>query len=194
MQLSLANAIGEGFSSAVDLGADSLFLQVACHLLRVGGVPLHHREDRCLDRGKPHGKGPSVMFNQYAQKPLQRAEQGAVDHVGAMLLAVLPDVDEVKPLGKVEVKLDGGQLPAPVEGILDLDVDLRAVEDRLALDAGIGKTPPVQGLGQRRLGPLPVNRASGILPRLPGIADAQDEFLLLKAEGAKQLQAEVQDP
>ena len=51
---------------------------------------------------------------------------------------------QFKPFRIVEVDLHGGTLPGPTEDILDLDVDLRAVEDAFA---GIHLMSHVAALG-----------------------------------------------
>ena len=92
------------------------------------------------------GKAAVVVLDEDAEEPLERAEQGPVDHVGPVRLAVLADVGHVEALGHVEVELDGRALPEAADGVLDLDVDLGAVEDRLALH-------PLVGAGAGRRGP-----------------------------------------
>ena len=68
---------------------------------------------------------------------MQRAHQkSAVDHDWPLLLALLIDVKHVKSLWKVEVKLHSGALPLAAKRVLDLDVDLGAVEGTAALRKG----------------------------------------------------------
>ena len=49
-----------------------------------------------------------------------------------MRLIVLADVLKFEALRQIEVELYGRQLPEATDGVLDLDVDLRAVEGRFA--------------------------------------------------------------
>jgi hypothetical protein len=72
------------------------------------------------------------MLDQHAEKPFQRAQQGAVDHDRLVLLAVLADVPQPEPVGEVEIDLHRGALPRPLQDVLNLDVDLRPVKDPLA--------------------------------------------------------------
>ena len=51
-----------------------------------------------------------------------------MDHDGVDLLPLLIDVVQVKSLRKLEVELDGGTLVLPLEGVLQGDVYLGAVE------------------------------------------------------------------
>ena len=50
-----------------------------------------------------------------------------------MLFAVLADVGHVEPLRQIEVELDRRGLPFAADRVLDLQVDLRAVECAAAL-------------------------------------------------------------
>ena len=60
--------------------------------------------------------------------------------------AVWRDVLELKPVGEVEVALDSGALPLPPERVLDLQVDLRAVESSIALVDRVLPPLAVEGL------------------------------------------------
>ena len=106
--------------------------------LGVGLVALGDRQDDDLDGGQPQGEAPVVVLDEDAEEALEGAEQGPVDHVGPVLLAVLADVGHVEALGHVEIELDGRALPEPADGVLDLDVDLGTVEDGLALHPLVG--------------------------------------------------------
>ena len=65
------------------------------------------------------------MLDEDAQEALQGAQDGAVHHVGAVLPAIGPHIDELEPLRQIEVELHGGALPGPAQGVADLHVDLR---------------------------------------------------------------------
>ena len=51
------------------------------------------RQDPDLHRGQPGGEGAGVVLEEHAEEPLDRAEQGAVEHdrrvAGAVLAHVL---------------------------------------------------------------------------------------------------------
>ena len=68
------------------------------------------------------------MLDQHAEEALDRTHQRPMDHHGSLALAIAGDVLEIETFGQVEVELDGRQLPRPADGVLDVDVDLRAVE------------------------------------------------------------------
>ena len=92
-----------------------------------------------------------------------------MDHVGHMLLAVVSDVLEAKPPWEVEVELHCGALPHPANGVLDVNVDLRAVESSAALIDAIVQS----SLFQRR--------AKGVNRQVPFLVQA-DSLVWLRGE------------
>ncbi len=113
-----------------------------------------------------------------------------MDHHRLVGLAVLGDVLEAEAGGVVEVHLDGRALPGAVERVLDLDVDLGAVEDALARVHLERKGAALQRLaeGARRHLPLLVRPA-----RLLGLGGEVD-VVALEAEGAQDVGHEIQHP
>ena len=101
--------------------------------MRVVGVDLGHRKDPDLGRCQPCREGARVVLDQHAEEALDRTHQRPMDHHGSLALAIAGDVLEIETFGQVEVELDGRQLPRPADGVLDVDVDLRAVERAAAL-------------------------------------------------------------
>mmetsp|Transcript_9567 Transcript_9567/g.20380 ORF Transcript_9567/g.20380 Transcript_9567/m.20380 type:complete len:233 (-) Transcript_9567:1491-2189(-) len=143
--------------------------------LRDGGATIHLRADTCPGHGlghglgigrdlivegeeanlcgcHPQGEGARVVLNQDAEEALDGAKDGAVDHDGALLGVLAVNVLHVKPLGQVVVQLDGGTLPLAPDGVLDLDVDLGAVESTTASVHGVVPALALQGLHQSALG------------------------------------------
>ena len=103
--------------------------------LQVAGVVrelLADRQDADLFGRQPERELASIMLDQNAEETLQRTEQRTVDHVGAVLLAIRADIRHVEAFGQVEVELDGTGLPFTAKSVLDLQVDLRAVEGAAA--------------------------------------------------------------
>jgi len=49
-----------------------------------------------------------------------------------LFLAVLADGGNIETLRQVEINLDGRPLPGPPDGVFELDIYLRPVEDALA--------------------------------------------------------------
>src|SRR2546422_9185873 len=107
------------------------------------------------------------MLDQEADDPLQRAENGAVDHHGAVRLVVRAGVLEPEPLGLLVVELDRGSLPFPPDGVVELDVDLRAVERAAALVEAVGDAAPLQRPLERPLRHLPSRVVTGLLVWAP---------------------------
>ena len=104
----------------VELGAHALGLQLRDDLAEVVGVLLGDRDADDLHRRQPHRERAGVVLQQDREEPLDRPEQGAVDHDRPLLLAVAVGVLELEPLGQVRVDLHGGQLPGAADRILRL--------------------------------------------------------------------------
>src|SRR3546814_5075456 len=83
---------------------------------------------------------PDRRCSDLADEPLHAAERRAMDHDRAVRLVVRADVAEIEPLGELVVHLHRAELPLPAEDILDHEVDLRAIERRLARLGGEGDT------------------------------------------------------
>ena len=95
------------------------------------------------------------MLDQEGDEALMSACGRAVDDVGALEGVVRRDVAEVHALGHGEVELVGaGGLLAAGHG-LELEVDLRPVEGRLALDLAVGQAGLVHGGAHELLGAFP---------------------------------------
>ena len=91
-------------------------------------VTVSNGNDDRLNRVQPHREGTRVMLDEHTEETFQAAQQGAVHHVWAVRLTVFADVGEIKTFRFVEIELDGGKLPFTPDGILDLEVDLGAIE------------------------------------------------------------------
>ena len=85
------------------------------------------------------------MLDEDAEEALDGAEDGAVQHPGGLLGVVLGAVGQPEAHGHVEVDLHRGALPSAPDGVLHLDVDLRAVEGTVALVDLVGQ--PAAGAG-----------------------------------------------
>lgn len=117
-----------------------------------------------LDGGQPRGEGSGIMLNENAEETFQRAEQRTVHHIGLMLLAVFAGVGKVETLGKVEVELNRAELPFTPKGILDLHVDLRAIEGATAFVNVVGHSFGFQGVAEGGGGLFPLRIiADGLL-------------------------------
>ncbi len=86
-------------------------------------------------------------------------------------------------------------LPVAAQGVLDLDVDLGAVEDRLALHPLVGQAAGLQGFDQRGLGLAPAVVGAAVLGRVLGVADAELDLVVGEAEVGQDADSEKsQDP
>jgi hypothetical protein len=118
--------------------------------LCVGDAGHHH-----LHRRQPHWQRAGVLLDQDADEALEAADDGAVQHDGAMPRAVFADVFGVQPLGHVRVHLDGAALPLAAQRVLQGVFDLGAVERALARQVGEFAARRAQAVGQRGLGLVP---------------------------------------
>ena len=86
-----------------------------------------------------------------------------MDHIGALGDIPGRGVFELESLGKVEIELDGGDLPTTTYRILDMHVDLGPVEGTLTFGDLIGNVMSIKCLGERFLGDLPLIRITNRL-------------------------------
>ena len=123
------------------------------------------------------------MLDEDADEPLERAQNRAVEHHRAVLLAVLADVTGVQPLGQHGVGLDGADLPGPPDGVGQVEFQLGGIEGALAgqflpapfrgVAAGGG-----DGIAHGLLGPVPHRVAAEALLG----AQRQLDGILVEAE------------
>ena len=109
-----------------------------------------HGDDPELLRRQPSGEVAADVLEEHPVEALDRTENGTVEHHRAMPLVVGADVVELEALGEVEVGLDGAELPRAPEGILEVELDLRAVEGALPFRDGVGE-PLLFHAGDERL-------------------------------------------
>ena len=148
------------------------------------------RDHNDLHRRQPRGEGARVLLDQDAEEPLDRPHQRPVDHDRPVGLAVLPHELQPEALGVVEVHLDRRALPGPPQHVLDLDVDLGAVEHTLAGIDAVRHSPALERRlqGGGRLGPCRL-RSHGLLR--PG---GDPHLVIGKPEGLEHEEGEVQHP
>src|SRR5881396_1828670 len=122
--LRLADPVAELLVALVELGAHPRRAELLPDGPPVPGVLLAHRQHARLHRREPCREGARVVLHEHADEPLERAEDRAVDHDGALRLPVGVDVLELEAIGLGEVELEGRKLPAATERVLDVHVDL----------------------------------------------------------------------
>lgn len=96
------------------------------------------------------------MLNQNTDEALDGAKAHAVQHDGALLGAAGVYVLQVKVERHLEVELDGTALPSAAERVLQVEVDLGAVEGAVALVDLIVHMQLLQSGAQALLGARPV--------------------------------------
>jgi hypothetical protein len=71
------------------------------------------------------------VLDEYGDKTLVRAVDGAVHHHRSMRLTVLTDVLQLETLRHLEIQLRRIELPGATQGILNVDVDFWSIEGAL---------------------------------------------------------------
>ena len=98
----------------------------------MGVVVVTDRKDPNLDRREPCGKCAGIVLEKNAKETLDRAEQCPMQHDRTLARTVGRNVFKVESIGKVEVTLNSAQLPRASDCVLDVDIDLRAIERSIA--------------------------------------------------------------
>src|SRR5699024_7563020 len=91
-------------------------------------------------RSQPQREGTGELLDQDTDEPLDAAEGNTVQHDGTMLFAVSTHVGDVEALGHLEVYLDGTALPGTADAVMQVEVDLRAIEGTVALIDLVGRS------------------------------------------------------
>ena len=73
-----------------------------------------------------------------------------MNHHHLVLGVVGADIVGLKPLGQVQIDLDGRSLPLATERIGQFDINFGRIEDSPALINLVGEAPLLQGRSQRR--------------------------------------------
>ena len=79
------------------------------------------------------------MLGEDADEPLDGAEHHGMDHNGAMLFPIGAHIGDIEAFRHLEIQLDGAALPGTADGVLQVEVDLGAVEGAVSLVDGIGQ-------------------------------------------------------
>ncbi len=116
-----------------------------------GGDGGHHD----LGRGQPQGEGAGIVLDQYAQEPLDGAEQCPVQQHGTLLGAVLLGIFRVQPFGQDEVQLQGAALPGAADGVAQVELQLGAIEGAFAREQFDLHAGGARGAFQLGLGHVP---------------------------------------
>ena len=188
LQLGLPDLLVHALAAVVHVYAEAGITKLGGHLLGVLVVAVGDGDHHRLDRSQPQRERPGVVLHEDAEEALKRAENGAVDHVGARPIALVVLEDEIEPFGQVEVKLDRGALPVAAQRVLDLDVDFWAIESAPAGVDFVGQATGDQGLAQRLGGVVPRVRFADVLVGTSG----QHDVVFLEPEGTHDLESQVE--
>src|SRR5210317_2415766 len=125
--LGFTNLETQFFIAQISLHTNPFGAQFFTNLLDVSGLAVSHIKDFNLNRGNPEWEIAGVMFDQNTDKTFNGPQDNPVDHDRPVLLAVTPDIAEIKPFREGKIALDCSTLPLPVKSVFELDIDLRAV-------------------------------------------------------------------
>mmetsp|Transcript_36658 Transcript_36658/g.109471 ORF Transcript_36658/g.109471 Transcript_36658/m.109471 type:complete len:391 (-) Transcript_36658:844-2016(-) len=175
------------------VGVESPAVQSVAHVAPVLKCVLRHRHDHALTGREPERPLPTEVLAEDASHALHGAQDGTMQDHGPreaarqVGLRALSLVAEVEAQGQLEVELNGPALVPTAQGVLQLDVDLRAVERPVPLIDAPGLASLVQRLLQLRLSLCPELLASQRL--LGARAEGQGE---LEAEELVDVKDEIQ--
>src|SRR5690554_2555215 len=124
----IADLLAEAVVREVDLGPDAFGVQAPHDVLQVLVERVGHRDGENLNGSEPRGERPGVVLDEDREEALDRAEQRAMDHHGALARAIGRGVLELEELWLEEVELDRRELPRAPDRVLGLDGDLGTVE------------------------------------------------------------------
>ena len=174
---SLADLVADLLVAVVADHANASLFQLGAHLVSVVAALL--RDGKCLDLhgSQPGGELARKVLDQNTDEALDGAKAHAMQHDGALLGAVGVHVLQVKVERHLEVELHGTALPGTAERVLQMEVDLGAVEGAIALVDLVVHAQLLQSGAQALLG------ASPVLVRTHGVLGAGGKLnVILKAK------------
>ena len=164
----LADFKADFLVSQVRFYPDVLFRQVFCQFSGVIGLPIGDIQDGYLGRGQPRRHGAFIVLDQDADKALERAKGGTVQHNRRFALAMFIHIFGAQSARHGEVYLDGAALPYPANAIFQGELDFRAVKCPFTRQLFPGEIFGIQGIAQGFfclvpdfIGANPFFRASG---------------------------------
>ena len=161
---SLANLVADLLVAVVADHANAGLLQLCAHLVSVVAALLGNGKRLDLHGSQPGGELARKVLDQNTDEALDGAKAYAVQHDGALLGAVGVHVLQIKVERHLEVELHGTALPGTAERVLQVEVDLGAVEGAVALVDLVVHAQLLQSGAQALLGARPVLvRTHGVL-------------------------------
>ena len=122
------------------------------HIVRLRVSDIEHGR---LNRSQPCRHGTGMLLDEDADETLKAADDGTVQHHGAMAIAVFAHVFRIQALGHGEVDLDGAALPLATDGVLERVLDLGTVERAIAGRDHVLAARSLQAVDQRGLRLVP---------------------------------------
>lgn len=160
----LADLVANLLVAVVADNADAGLLQLGAHLVSVVAALLGDGKRLDLHGSQPGGELARKVLNQNTDEALDGAKAYTVQHDGTLLGTVGVHVLQVKVERHLEVKLHGTALPGTAERVLQVEVDLGAVEGAVALVDFVVHVQLLQSGTQTLLGACPVLvRTHGVL-------------------------------
>mmetsp|Transcript_37514 Transcript_37514/g.87440 ORF Transcript_37514/g.87440 Transcript_37514/m.87440 type:complete len:538 (+) Transcript_37514:6674-8287(+) len=122
-----------------------------------------------------------MLLDQDADETLEAADDGAMQHQRAFVLAMLVHEVGIQALGQVGVDLDRAALPFAAEGVLQRVFDLGAVERAFARQVGEVAAGGLQALGEGGFGLVPAFLGADALfrPRRQLVDDVREAEVLV---------------
>ena len=155
-------------------------------ILRVWDMAIGDGQYLDLNRRQPEWKGPGILLYKDSHVTLKAAQHGAVYHHRGVLPVIRAGVGHLEASGQVEIELNCGALPVAAQRILELDVDLGAVEYPFPLIYDVLERLVLQRLSEQFDRPFPLLDVSHVILR-PG---AQGNLKLGEAKRALDLKGE----
>ena len=133
MELSFTDLIADFLTAGVNADSESRHIELLANFLGIAVELIGYRQNLDLLGSKPQRERAGIVLGEDADEALDRAEDNAVNHDRAMLLAVRTGVFKLEALGQLHIELDGAALPCSAERIGQMEVELRSVECAVAL-------------------------------------------------------------
>ena len=160
-QAVLAHLVVNLLVAGVHLGADAGGVQRVANLDRIGVRIRRDRRHDGLHGRHPHRHAPGIVLDQDADKAFERSQDRAVQHDGAVFLAVLADIRRVQPFGQHEIHLQGAALPVAADGVAQHEFELGAVKRAFARVQRIVQPRRLDRFGQCCFGTVPYGVLAG---------------------------------
>ena len=132
IELGFTNFFIQTFGPVVNFNPQVGFFELGFNCLGMGYQIIVDRQNDGLNRCQPQRELAGEMLDQNAQKALNGAENGAVNHDRPVPFIVLADKGQVEALRQGHIQLDGAALPGPAQGVFDMQIDFRAVKSAVA--------------------------------------------------------------